>query len=327
MICVRSDSKDLKYLTVVIKNDSLKKTSLKQELRGVENEIKCFISSRLQNYQNTSGFVAKLESWREGLAKFDNVDTELRSLADSCTEEQLIGLYDEILSMTNNGFGDLLVIKERKWTFKSVFKMFCILAIGLIQIGLALAIEFYSVGTGTFVANALLSEGVGDIMFAVECMISGHCTMQSYLHHKALSVAITVASAGIGAFAARGSKFSRFGNKIGGQFLQNQSGSALLKQGVTKRLLAKAAAKRIGKKLVEVASMKLVDKGVDFVIEKTLRASLVQFCGEIIKSTPKVALKTIEILTESLSTLVRKVGKQNAEQIVEKFINKCLPLQ
>ncbi|VDI03586.1 preprotein translocase subunit SecA [Mytilus galloprovincialis] len=327
MICVRSDSKDLKYLTVVIKNDSLKKTSLKQELRGVENEIKCFISSRLQNYQNTSGFVAKLESWREGLAKFDNVDTELRSLADSCTEEQLIGLYDEILSMTNNGFGDLLVIKERKWTFKSVFKMFCILAIGLIQIGLALAIEFYSVGTGTFVANALLSEGVGDIMFAVECMISGHCTMQSYLHHKALSVAITVASAGIGAFAARGSKFSRFGNKIGGQFLQNQSGSALLKQGVAKRLLAKAAAKRIGKKLVEVASMKLVDKGVDFVIEKTLRASLVQFCGEITKSTPKVALKTIEILTESLSTLVRKVGKQNAEQIVEKFINKCLPLQ
>ncbi|XP_063398026.1 uncharacterized protein LOC134682983 [Mytilus trossulus] len=132
MICVRSDSKDLKYLTVVIKNDSLKKKSLKHELRGVENEIKCFISSRLQNYQNTSGFVAKLESWREGLAKFDNVDTELRSLADSCTEEQLIGLYDEILSLTNNGFGDLLVIKERKWTFKSVFKMFCILAIGLI---------------------------------------------------------------------------------------------------------------------------------------------------------------------------------------------------
>ncbi|VDI58633.1 Hypothetical predicted protein [Mytilus galloprovincialis] len=325
MICVRGVSKDLKYLTVVIKNDSLMKTSLKQELSSVENEIKSFISSRLQNYQITSDLVAQLERLREGLAKFDNVDTELRSLADSCTEEQLIGLCDEILSMTNHGFGDLIIMKERKWTFKSVFKMFCILAIGLIQIGLALAIEFYSVGTGTFVANALLSEGVGDIMFAVECMISGHCTMQSYLHHKALSVAITVASAGIGAFFGRGSKFSRFGYTIVGQNLPNLSGTELLKEGMSTTLLARAAAKRIGNKLVEVGSMKLVDKGVDFVIEKTLRTYLVDFFGEII--TPKVALKTIEILTKSLSALVRKVGKQNAEQIVEKFINKCLTLQ
>ena len=77
-------------------------------------------------------------------------------------------------------------------------------------------------------------------MFAIECAFTGYCTFKDYLINKAISLAITVVSGGVGAFFSRGAKYSRYGFKIGGEHLMEKAGMALVKTPARKELLKNA---------------------------------------------------------------------------------------
>lgn len=321
-ICKKSKETSEGCLEIIVKYETLTTMLEGKKLKDLGNEVTCFITNRMHNSFNISSILIHLEKWKAGIYKFENTDAELKSVAECLTEEDQTVLYKNILTMTNNGFGDIIVLVERKWTPKTVFKIFCILSIGFVQVGIAIAVEFYSIGAGTFIANALLSEGIGDIMFAVECMISGHCTIQSYSHHKKLSLALRAVTGGVACIVARGAEFSRFGYKIGGQFFQGHSGKELIQAGVSKTLLAKTITKYIGKKFVDVTSMRIIDKGIDNYIENILRRCLVELVE--IKKNTIVSTDKHKELKEIIASLARKLGRQSAVIIVEKCMDKCL---
>lgn len=319
-LCKECEQNTEGCLEIIVKYETLAETSEEQKLNNLGNEVRCFILNRLKNSLNLPNIVKQLERWKVGLYKFENADTELKALAECLTEEDQIVLYKDILTMTNNGFGEIFVLVERKWTQKSVFKMFCILAIGFIQVGIAMAFEFYSVGSGTFIASSLLSEGIGDIMFAVECLISGHCTIHSYLSHKTLSLTISALTGGVASMVTRGAKCSRFGYKTGRQFLQRHS--RLMKAGVSKTFLAKTTAKRIANQIINVTSMRIIDKGIDCYLGNILRRSLVELVD--IRQNIIVSPDKYQTLKEKIVSLARKLGRQDAKVLVEKMMDKCL---
>ena len=101
--------------------------------------------------------------------------------------------------------------------------MVCIFILGMVQLIIGVAVMVGSLGFGTFVASGLISEGIGDMMFALESAYTGYFSWKSYAIHKAISLAFTVITCGVGAYFSRGAKFSKFGYKIGGEFFKKLS--------------------------------------------------------------------------------------------------------
>ena len=54
------------------------------------------------------------------------------------------------------------------------------------------------------------------MIFGIEGLVRGHCNCSQYLEHKVMSVLLTVATAGVGAYLAGGKVASRFAFKAFG---------------------------------------------------------------------------------------------------------------
>ena len=213
------------------------------------------------------------------------------------------GKTEETQQCQSNGLGHLVTVTEAKWTWTSIGKIFAIVLLGIAQIALGVAIEIFSTGFGTHVASAFVSEGCGDIIFAIECAVSGHCTWASYWENKKISLCLTAVTAGVGWYFSRGAKFSKYGYTIGGHYMQHQAGRELLKA-AGKKAVFKAVTISVGKKLLQSGVTGAISGIVDAFYSKTLRDFFHQVSQKITESIKTEFAK----LKDNMKKLCEKVG-------------------
>jgi len=176
----------------------------------------------------------------------------------------------QILSL--NGLDYLLQLDEKKWTWEMLINTGIVIIMGICQIALGTIIELYSVGLMTHVGGALISEGVSDLMYAVNALRTGHFSWKDYRQYKIESIMISVATAGVGALLSKGAKVSRYGHKLYGPSLElgKASGTQLIKIAGT-RVIAKEVAKRIALKAAEGIFIGAANAGVDALVDRYIQ--------------------------------------------------------
>lgn len=114
-----------------------------------------------------------------------------------------------------------LVEKQSFWSWDA----FACAMLGVAQITAGVIVEVLSAGSLTYLSNALINEGVGDIVFAVQNSINGTFSWEAYRSYKWQSLLITVATAGITAYASKSAQLEKLGTgvtKSVGKAIRNQ---------------------------------------------------------------------------------------------------------
>ena len=188
--------------------------------------------------------------------------------------------------------------------------MVSIFIIGMLQLILGVVVMVYSMGSGTFLASGLISEGIGDMMFALESAYTGYFSWKSYAIHKAISLAFTVITCGVGAYFSRGAKFSKFGYKIGGEYFKKLSGRKLVEKGLGNVLL-KQAAFYCGKKVVKTVALSAGNFALKKISEQLQKSLIDQICEKTIMDLD------FSDSSQQIKTLCDQVGIEKAEEILQ----------
>lgn len=243
---------------------------------SIEKTLKMIFDNRLQlTKKETIENIAKtLERLNSILKSVNTPDPKLNPLTEFCDQGECI---NEMYIFVINGLDQIIRFEEMKWSRKMLFNTAVVVAIGTAQITIGTLIELYSVGVMTHVGGAFVSDGVNDIFFAVGALKSGYFSWKDYRQQKLQSVIMSAATAGIGAYIARGAKVSRFGYKIGGpnlkiegQLMANMAGDKLIGT-VGINVISKEVVKRIAFKAIQGAAFALASAGVDMLVENHLQ--------------------------------------------------------
>ena len=292
-------------ISPVVQCHFLSKLYLKKE--GLMNIIKDFI-----------------ENSKNGIIKHENIDANLADLIDNFDEVDQFQRLNELATFHENAFGDIITMQERKWTWKIIGRIAAIAAIGIAQIAVGVVLEVFTVGIGTHLAGAFISEGIGDLIFAAQCAVTGQCTWGDYWSEKKQSLkmtAMTMAMGGMGSLLARGAKFSRYGMKIGGDF-SKLSGKALIKAAGKKKIM-KEVGKRAGKKIVEAGAIGAMSGAIDLVINSQYTAVFHRAVdGMLLTFNENFEKANIK---QSLENLIRVAGQEKATGITDDINSNLYP--
>ncbi|CAF3081850.1 unnamed protein product [Rotaria sp. Silwood2] len=109
----------------------------------------------------------------------------------------------ELMDYIHICFDAVLEYKEDKG-----FDWDCFLCamVGLAQIVAGVALEIISGGSAHFIAQTLIAEGIGDIVFAIQASIEGNFSWKSYGQHKVQSLMISLVTVGVGSFLSKGAQ-------------------------------------------------------------------------------------------------------------------------
>ena len=254
----------------------------------------------------------KLKTPYKGLEK---IDANLENFIRNFNSIEILENFDEISVFDINCFNEVIILTEKKWSSKTCFLITGIVIFGLFQIAFGVGFEIFSTGAGTNIAAGFIGEGIGDITFAIDSLISGHCTFKSYINHKKISLLITVAMGGVGAYFSRGAKFSKYGYKIGGDFMKNLVGNQLISKVGLKVIVLKAfqsVALKISKEII----FKFIGMGIDSAINLILSKILENISDKIIDFISKAYEKEFK---DKARKLYQKIGSDKTESFLNKI--------
>ena len=255
---------------------------------------------------------------RSRIAEHDIIDGRLVCLDDCFDSDTQFRRLDELDLFRQNGFDHIIGLREKKWSWKSVAKIIAIGAVSIAQITAGVLVEIYTMGIGTYVASGLLIEGVGDLMFAAQCAISGHCSLKSYMTHKVVSLAMTASMIGVGAILTSGIKVSKFGVIFSDNIrdLSQKSGTSLI-QAVGGRHIAIAAGKQIALTIGQGAAFGVANGFVDRAVEVGLNDHCEKISSDMLNGFNADFDK--RQFHTTLEHLYDSVGPVQAQQIVDKI--------
>lgn len=189
------------------------KVSIGPNYTAVEDSIK-------QTLQDHRALSTKRKEIAEGLKLMispivtkECADVKLHSLDDYTKD---IAHSAEVAAWKQKGLDTLMTVEEKKWTARVIFRFICVVLIGLLQIAVGCLITVLSIGFMTHVSSGLVSEGIGDCIFAISAIRKGHFTWGEYWSHKWVSVLVTVSLCGVGALLSRAKIAVGLGSKVAG---------------------------------------------------------------------------------------------------------------
>ncbi|XP_066925702.1 uncharacterized protein [Clytia hemisphaerica] len=296
-----SEAKDyatdsLLYALNVPKNEELKKIKQKKK-------------------QLTHSLISCIDGWKASVDKLEDIDGGLIEITSMFPEDVKYQMKNDLSVILNSGFTHTIKLGERKRTFWFKARIAAIILLALVQIVVAIVIEVCSAGAMTFVASGFMSEGVSDLMFAIEAAATGYCTWKAYKMHKIFSVAVTVVSCGLGAYWAKGAKCNKYGFKLSGEYYKHLSGEALLKEFTNQKIL-KAAGCRIGKKVLEAIALSLTNVAIDRLVKDAVMSATKNVINTCISDVEK-EVDGNKRLKNVVNALCKKVGPERAGQIIE----------
>ena len=157
-----------------------------------------------------------------------------------------------------------------------------------------------------------MSEGVNDIMFALECAYTGYFSWKSYAIQKAVSIAFTIVTCGVAAYMSRGAKFSKFGYKIGGDDLAKLAGRKLIKE-VGKTAIINSVAFKFGKKFIQTAGLAAGNKLIEMATEQLQKTLVDSICENAVKEADFSDVKS------KIQSLCETNGCEKTEKELQKI--------
>ncbi|XP_049295316.1 uncharacterized protein LOC125770108 isoform X10 [Anopheles funestus] len=234
--------------------------------------------------------------------------------------ENNFGTIEEEQLFTLNGLQHLLQVMEKKWSMEMLLNVGKVVLIGVAQIVAAAILEIYSAGALTHVASGLINEGVNDIMYAVNSFNSGYFSWQDYRKEKIKSVIFTAITAGVGAYASRGTKVSRIANKVAGPGLMKDgkviselTGKAMWNEITGKRVIREFT-KRIVMKTAQGFAHSAASIMVDKFTDDYLQALINSIVADILSQVPTTVDN--HKISQNLRRIYDELGEQQARRLI-----------
>ena len=259
--------------------------------------VKNLLFSKFDLMPKSEAVAQSILSWQSEYLKLETPDSFLENLVESFHEDDIPTKIKSIMIFENIGLDQVIKLEEMKWTRSSIVKMVAIFVIGFAQLAAGIAIEILSHGTLTSLGAFLFSEGLGDMIFAVECAFRGHCTWKEYAKMKVISLSISFVFCGFGASFRPIARVSRSAitSKIAVPFH-----SKIMKKAATDTLLS-------------------------FMYETVEHHLSIKYIKKIFKTVQTTVLEKVDNhgMNEKLAKLIRKIGPDETLIIVNR-INKEL---
>jgi len=184
----------------ILKSGGLAKEAFKSQ-KDLKNAIGSILPSDKKS--NIDFIVNKLAELKGDIRKFENpLQASFKSFYE--LEEEIVPI--ELNFFEGLGLDHFLILEEKvSWWNWNIFA--CAM-LGLAQIIAGAAILILTAGTATQVANMLISEGISDMVYATMAGISGHFSWEEWGIQKAISLAISLATYGVGKLASLGKTVS-----------------------------------------------------------------------------------------------------------------------
>lgn len=213
-------------------------------------------------------------------------------------------------------FDTVIQIAEKKpwWNWSA----FAVAMLGIAQIVGGVMLELCSVGFGLQVGNALISEGMNDIMFAVFAGINQNFSWKNYFENKITNLVITALCLGVGVWA-KSIKDAR--NRAEGvvevtQETRKYVGSIRSNPGLFIKTVAKETAKEMVVGAAKVsASLFFVNKVLDLVPELIIK-NIIEKINTIINTDQSMS-KALALLRRNIIELYEaSYEKEQAQKII-----------
>jgi Holliday junction resolvase-like predicted endonuclease len=195
----------------------------------------------------------------------------------------------------------LSLVEDRGWWDWGAFTVFIM---GITQIVIGVLVGVCSFGTASYLSAVLISEGVGDMIFAVQSTLQQNFSWSAYGNYKWQSLLISVATAGIGAYVSKGAQVAKLGIDT------------------VKASVFNMLAKQLLTKCIEVGITCLTTVAVEKLIKETCNALLRELQGNFetwVRDTSsfQIAQAKLKVLLEKLFD---KFGALEADTIVREMM-------
>ena len=166
------------------------------ELARKREEITVFdqLQTRGEHYSSLKNNIVKAITILEDCnSKESSVDIKTSRIFDQIPSGSP-NHFEETLRLSSLGFELTFSVKERP---KFCWAAFWVMMLGVLEAVAGAALCIFSVGALTTVGMGLIIEGVSDIIDGIEGMIKGKFSLKDWAIKKAISIAISIACAGI----------------------------------------------------------------------------------------------------------------------------------
>ena len=225
----------------------------------------------------------KIEEFQKNGDDFKAVVTDTLEMipnSDMITE-------DEVLDLSRLGLDQVFTVKKKP---KFSWGAFAVFVLGLVEIAAGAILMVLTAGIGAEIGMGLIAEGVSDCIDGTIGMITGEFSWSQWATQKAISIAVSIATFGVGKFIGTGAKLAAQGEKAAVELGEEGAEMAMKKlPEVTEeagkeaeKLTLKDAGKAIGKEFVQQATMRglsvLENKVLEELVDK-IAHTVTMDCG------------------------------------------------
>ncbi|CAF1339755.1 unnamed protein product, partial [Didymodactylos carnosus] len=241
---------------------------------------------------------------------------------------------DDFFSDTNKPTLDIKDFKEGgllgffQLTQKEPTPWLSIIAVGLLGIAQAVAgaaLIAFTGGAAATIGAMLLSEGIGDMITAIKSAITGEFNWTDYAIQKAISVAITIATCGMGALKETG-KAIQSGVTAGAAVVTGKTASVVGTQVVGQFTKEgwKLVGKQIGMAFVKAGAKELIKTVLDKTILTQLSEKINQEISEYIEGRVNNEINDNQLITSLITvdvSLKQTTYQNEIELLTSKILN------
>ncbi|CAF3446708.1 unnamed protein product [Rotaria socialis] len=214
----------------------------------------------------------------------------------------------EIMDYVATCFDSVLSLTEAKsfWNWDA----FCCAMLGVAQIVAGVALDVCTCGAAHYFAQVLISEGIGDIIFAIQSGIQGNFSWKAYCQHKVQSLIISLLTAGVGSYLSKGA----------------QAGKATIAL-ATKAAILKAIAKETMTHLITGVASAIVSISTDELSQFLMKELLDKHFEKILDgwiANDAIYKSKRMILNERFESIYKKFDAEDAKNIINKCIHTTL---
>ncbi|EFN78488.1 Protein translocase subunit secA [Harpegnathos saltator] len=320
--------KEREKILVLVDGNTLRCTHKRTNYEGPIETIKTIIDdhNHLGKKATMKNIVKTLEALQNTFKTLDVPDCSMMPLLQHIETSKFFNSDDypseELQIFAMNGLDDLLVVQEQRWSWKMIFGAAAIVVFGIMQIILATIIQIFWASSLTYIAGALISEGVNDIFFAISAFRSGYFSWKNYMNHKILSLAITALKFSFKAmFSSDANNVVETNVPSAGTEITEMSGKQVFEELAHKgaHLLQQEFTKRVAINTVQGVTFDLMSANVDWIVHIYMQ----HLCQDIGCFMMEEIDKAVEehIVSDTLRTAYRTLGRQVATAMIRDLTN------
>lgn len=304
---------------------NIKDSNFDGNYKEIEKTVRLILSNYKMLEKKSSELKDHLKQLLSPLIGLECPEYVLKALVDVLEKNS-----EELFVCEMKGWDMVLKVQEKKWTAKFIFRFIAVIVIGLAQFIVGTIIFVLSAGTMALVGKALISEGLGDIIFALSNAKAGHFSWDDYGKKKLKSLEHSLISLGVGRCFSSGKTVLGLAHKIagptlsiGGKQIINMTSIELL-QNVGFKAIAKFTFKKVALKALK----KVGSTTGKLVVNYSVELKLISITNTFAEDLTALAEKRIaqHKISRTFDELFKAMGKDEASKTITKQIEDNLKL-